>query len=179
VVTAAPVVQALPPIVPVSPPTQAQMSIPPLAIGPDGLPPGSINAPEGVGLPDKAEPAPVTAATGAKDDLDLMGKEQLVALAAQMGVDTKRLREAGIREKIRATRVNGSPVGTMPSGTAVTQTSSASVPSEDVFSLGRRDLIHGYVEAMLSHGAYASAQPEQLVALAVKYADLVLTATEE
>lgn len=134
----------LPPIVPVTAPVVAQL---PPGIGPDGQPFGSVNAPEGINVPDKAELSPVTAATGAKDDLDLMSKEQLVALATSMGLETKRLRESGLRDKIRAARASGT-VGTMPSGATVTQTTLGAAPAATFATGGgiddddAREIIH-------------------------------------
>lgn len=103
-------------------------------IGPDGQPFGSINAPEGQGVAPRNQPV-----VPAVDPLDAMNKDQLVQLAATMGIDTKRMREAGLRDKIRSAQKAGvqpgaapivsapivqtqpSPViGTMPSGAAVT-----------------------------------------------------------
>lgn len=144
-------VAALPPIVAVAPPIPQVAPTPVTPIGPDGLPFGSINPPESVGIPQRTQP--VVAASTA-DDLDGMDKKQLVDLAGRMGVDVKRLQEKGIREKLRAIRASGggaivppSPVvGTMPSGTPVT-----SVPAEDVFETSEKDRVYGIVMAIVEH----------------------------
>jgi len=147
------------------------VAVTPLVVGPDGLPPGSINPPESVGVPEKLEPSAVTAATGAKDDLDLLNKERLQELAAQMGLDVKRLREAGIREKIRAARLNGAAVGTMPSGAPVTRTAAAAV--DDAAEL-RLDRVTQVVCTLLPlHGGMQIADLNLLVSQARKLVDAI------
>ena len=171
-----PPVQAAPPIVsqPTPPPVagyatapvQPQGALPPIVmlgadgqpIGPDGQPFGSINAPEGLGQAPKAQPV---AAASSSDDLDSMDKPSLVKLAASMGVDTKQLREKGIREKIRAARaagvVPGVAVPSVPSAPALE--SSASVPVDDIFGTPLRNL----VQSMLHSGAYTQWTAQQIV----------------
>lgn len=179
---AIPVVQAAPPVVQAAPPplpvaaapalppiVPVQTPIPPLTVGPDGLPPGSINPPEARGVPDKIELAPVTSATGAQDDLDTMTKEQLQALAKSMNLETKSLREKGLKDKIRAARA-GAPIGTMPSGAQVTMSSESDPFSEQA---QHTDRVTQIVCAMIRAGLYTADGAGMLVAYAKQLAGLI------
>lgn len=146
-------------------PTTPQGVLPPIVmIGPDGLPFGSVNAPEGVGQPLRLEP--VATATTA-DELDGMKKEQLVALATSIGLDVKRLREPGVREKIRAARAAGVQVGAAPVaaqtsfGTGAVPT--ASIPAEDIFGTSTGDRITQVVCVLLPLAWGSQTTPKQLV----------------
>ena len=207
--TATPITQPLPPIVmmpsaptvpsapsapsapsvPAIPAAPAAPAIPPpLVVGPDGLPPGSINAPEGANVPDRAQP--VVAAPAAADDLEAMGKEQLVDLAKRMGLDTTRKREAGIRDLIRSARIRGvQPAAAAPAQTsfASAQTSFAAVgdaangagpvvntaqfsAGPETFERTRTDRAHEILVAMIRSGSFQNFTIDQLVAWAKEVA---------
>ncbi len=182
--TAAPITQPLPPIVmiPSAPTMPSAPAIPaPLVVGPDGLPPGSINAPEGANVPDRAQP--VVAAPAAADDLEAMNKEQLVDLAKRMGLDTTRKREAGIRDLIRSARVRGvqlaaaapsqttfAAVGDAANGAGPIANTAQFSAGPETFERTRTDRTHEILVAMIRSGSFQNFTIDQLIAWAKEVA---------